>query len=268
VLVGRYTGESSNVKIELSGEVSGKPQTFSLSANFPAVATDAEFLPRLWASRKIGYLSDEIRDEKDEVRKKELIAQIEGLSQDFGILSAYTAMFVPEPIALPQTPGKPISGAGGSFGGGGAASMRVDLKAAAPARSGEAAVNFSQYGRAGRGQAQSGNAYALDALAGKDLELARAKAGQIQYANSRAFYQRNNRWEDGKFDPKKQAEIVKIKLYSEAYFALTRRNADFGKWAAIGESVLVTVSAKQAILFSDDGKETLTEKELIALAGK
>ena len=61
VVAGRYLGTDRNVKITLTGEANGVPQTYNLTASFPAASTESSFLPRLWASRKIGYLEDEVR---------------------------------------------------------------------------------------------------------------------------------------------------------------------------------------------------------------
>ena len=57
-------------------------------------------------------------------------------------------------------------------------------------------------------------------------------------------------------------------FYSPAYFALTRRNADFAKWASLGSDVLIAANAKQAVRFADSGVEKLTDAQVVALAGK
>jgi Ca-activated chloride channel family protein len=276
VLVGRYTGGSEKVRLTLTGDANGKPQRYDMSANFPAVDTDSDFLPRLWASRKIGYLMDEARLAKDEEAKKETIDQIIALSKEFGILTPYTALFVPEPaeggaprpveLQLRES----LSRSGGGFGGGISAGAAPALDAAVGgrgARQGEVAVNASQASRAQRYQAVVGNSAAVKAKAGleqkKDEELAR----RIQNVGSRAFYQVGSLWQDATYDAKKQKQIVKIKLYSPAYFALTRRNQSLAQWAALGENVLVTANATQAIQFGPEGKESLTESEVKELAG-
>lgn len=274
VLVGRFTGESEKVQLALSGEVLGKPQRFTLETKFPAVATEADFLPRLWASRKIGYLLDEVREEKDPARRKEIEDQIVALSKEFGILTPYTSLFVPEPgtdaLSLGTVPFDRFRGTSGGFGGGGSLGGRgaaPPAGAALKARSGADAVNLSQSSRANRAQGQAGNTYSIQVqdIAGK--KLAEKQAQQIQYANNRAFYQRGSQWEDSKYDPKKQTELVKIKLYSDAYFALVRRSGAWAKWASVGENVIVTANAKQAILFGNEGKEKLTDAELTQLVG-
>ena len=72
VIAGRYTGADHNVKIALTGEANSVPHTYDLTANFPAASSDASFLPRLWASRKIGYLEDEVRLHPEAGARKEI----------------------------------------------------------------------------------------------------------------------------------------------------------------------------------------------------
>ena len=92
-------------------------------------------------------------------------------------------------------------------------------------------------------------------------------AKRIKNVSNRAFYQVGPVWQDATFDDKKQTQVVKVKLYSPAYFALTRRNAQLAKWASVGDNVLIAANATQAVQFSADGKENLTDKEVDALAG-
>jgi hypothetical protein len=152
----------------------------------------------------------------------------------------------------------------GGFGGGGFGGA-----AAAPAaRTGESAVNASQDARAKRVQGQVGNRYTYAAKAGGERARDEALARRIQNVAGRTFYQVGSVWTDATYDAKKQNEIVKVKLYSPAYFALVRRNGDLARWAALGPQVLVRVSATQAVQFGDAGKETLTEAEITQWAGK
>ncbi|HVK06819.1 MAG TPA: hypothetical protein VM490_25360, partial [Armatimonadaceae bacterium] len=252
-----------------------------------AVDTDASFLPRLWASRKIGHLMDDLRLRDDGEVKKEIVEQIVALSKEYGILTPYTAMFVPEPgqemagrradgiisndadnsllfggsRGVGAMKGAPAGPAGGF--GGAAASSPVPA-----ARSGEAAVNASQGARSQRAANQVGNYNVYALKAGQEKSRDEALSKRIQNVASRTFYQVGPVWRDATFDEKKQKEVVKVKLYSPAYFALTRRNAAFAKWAALGDQVLITANASQAVQFGSEGRESLTEKELDALAGK
>lgn len=264
VLVGRYTGASgAAATITLTGEANNKPQTYTLGATFPAVAKNADFLPRLWATRKIGTLMDEVRLKPGGAAQKEIIDQIIALSREFGVLTPYTALFVPEPgtnVPVPRSP-RPVPDRD-------VFQDRIGGFAAAPAAStGEAAVDASQSARAQRSQNQVGNVFALSAKASRGRREDEARAQRIQNVGSRTFYQVGPVWTDATFDAKKQATLIKIKLYSPAYFALTRRSADLAKWAALGEQVIIAASATQAVQFGPDGRETLTDAEVTALGG-
>jgi Ca-activated chloride channel family protein len=272
VVVGRYTDGNAPAKITLTGTANGKPQIYATETRFPAVNTDAAFLPRLWASRKIGYLMDDLRLRDNDAVKKEIVDQIVSLSREFGVLTPYTALFVPEPGTDDRTPlasfGQESARRGGMTGGmGGGGFDNASIVRAAPA-SGAAAVDLSQSARGQRSQNQVGNLYAYRAKSSEAKKKDEEVAKRIQNVASRTFYQVGPLWTDANFDKAKQKEIVKVKLYSDAYFALTRRNADFAKWAALGDQVLIAANATQAVQFGTDGKEALTEVEVKALAGK
>lgn len=119
-----------------------------------------------------------------------------------------------------------------------------------------------------KNSAQVGNVYYNNSQAGADKARNEAAAKQLQNVSQRTFVQNGKQWQDVTYDAKKQKELVKIKLYSPAYFDLTRRNASFAKWAALGNNVLIVANTTQAIQFGEEGKEKLTDAELNALAGK
>ena len=60
VLAGRFAGRGEG-RIVLEGTVAGAKRRFEFDAAFPSEAKEHEFIPRLWATRRIGYLLDEIR---------------------------------------------------------------------------------------------------------------------------------------------------------------------------------------------------------------
>lgn len=276
VMVGRYTG-AGPVKLTLTGEANGKPQTFQLTAAFPAVETASDFLPRLWASRKIGYLMDEVRLREEPDVKREMIQQIVSLSREFGILTPYTALFVPEPGTAERDGGggrrgvngtpPPVATPSTAGVGGGGGFAPADAAKPAP-RQGESAVNASQGARGQKSQATVGNVYAYRGKAGEERKKDEERAQRVRTVNNRAFYQQGPIWTDSTYDPAKQKTVVKVKLYSDAYFALTRRDAAFAKWAALGENVLIAAANGQAVQFGNDGKEKLTDAEVDSIIGK
>lgn len=114
-LVGRYTG-SGSATVTLRARRGDKVETFVYPHGFPSHATEADFLPRLWASRKIGYLLDRIRLEGE---ADEIVDQIVELALRYGIATPYTSFLVaederaqlPPPDAFRMLSGAPAVGA-------------------------------------------------------------------------------------------------------------------------------------------------------------
>ena len=92
VLVGRYAGDGSG-KIVLEGTVNGETRKFHYDAKFPADNSGNDFIPRLWATRRIGYLLDEIRLRGE---SKELKDEVTDLARQFGVVTPYTAYLILE----------------------------------------------------------------------------------------------------------------------------------------------------------------------------
>jgi len=57
---GRYTGHGDSAVV-LEGMVNTSTRKFTYEVNFPRTEDDHEFIPCLWATRRVGYLLDEIR---------------------------------------------------------------------------------------------------------------------------------------------------------------------------------------------------------------
>src|SRR5205814_6234224 len=60
VLAGRYSGAGPSAVV-VEGTVNGDKRRFSYDVKFPYEATEHDFVPRLWATRRVGYLPEEIR---------------------------------------------------------------------------------------------------------------------------------------------------------------------------------------------------------------
>ena len=92
ILAGRYEGKGDG-KLVLEGTVNGEPRKYSYDVKFPAEATDNDFIPRLWATRRVGYLLDEIRLRGE---SKELKDEVTDLARQYGIVTPYTAFLILE----------------------------------------------------------------------------------------------------------------------------------------------------------------------------
>jgi Ca-activated chloride channel family protein len=89
---GRYRNSGGTI-ITLSGMAGGKVKEFGYQARFPADSRENDFIPRIWAARKIGYLIDEVRRNGP---VPELVEEIRTLSLKYGIINEYVSMLILE----------------------------------------------------------------------------------------------------------------------------------------------------------------------------
>ena len=92
VLAGRYSG-SGNAAIIVEGKVNGSTRNYTYEVKFPEESSDHEFIPRLWATRRVGYLLDEIRLHGENA---ELRDEVTELARKYGIVTPYTAYLIVE----------------------------------------------------------------------------------------------------------------------------------------------------------------------------
>jgi Ca-activated chloride channel family protein len=108
VLLGQYSGDEP-LEFTLRGNYRGTPRVFQFKLSLEQATTRNGFVPRLWASRKIGLLVDAIREQGGSAgvlsretkntmssASRELVDEIVRLSTEFGILTEYTAFLARE----------------------------------------------------------------------------------------------------------------------------------------------------------------------------
>ncbi|MFO0681782.1 MAG: VIT and VWA domain-containing protein [Sandaracinus sp.] len=105
LVVGRYRGDGA-ARVVLDGRFGGESATrqMAYSVAFPAAEARNDFLPRVWAVRKVGTLLDDIRLHGEQA---ELRDEVVSLARRFGIVTPYTSFLVTpdEPgMTAPPTP--------------------------------------------------------------------------------------------------------------------------------------------------------------------
>src|SRR5258708_39987188 len=84
----------NNVRLLLAGTSNGKPGSlFYNELHFPSREEKNDFLPRLWATRRVGWLMEQIRTNGD---NKELRDEIVDLGTRYGIVTPYTSYLAVE----------------------------------------------------------------------------------------------------------------------------------------------------------------------------
>lgn len=216
VLTGRYTG-SGPATVRLSGTVNGQPRSFSYAGQHFAAPGEAAtgataFIPRLWATRRVGHLLNQIRLHGE---NPELIDAVVQLSIRFGIVTPYTSYLVRETEFDVLT----------EEGRDALADEAYAVEAAAEeVTSGAAAVD---------------KAADQSALAGAEAPApVDAQAAEfVRIVGSRTYLLREAVWIDTAYDATR-TPAVPVTFASEAYFALLRARPELAAGFALGPRVI------------------------------
>jgi Ca-activated chloride channel homolog len=243
LLFGRYDGPGSG-DLRLRGQRAGRTETFALPATFPDRAAGNDFIPRLWAARKLGELSRQVRLHGPD---PELVEEIRRTALRYGLLSEYTAHLVQEPALVARgVPGQP-----------GLLAPEGELLRAP---SGERAVRTAEAARLRREVASAAD------LDRDELSLAgQASTAGRRVVAGRVFEQRDDLWIQ--VPTPEGIREVRIRLYSDAYFALLAAGPELRPIVTELETVLV-VGEGVAFRFGDKGQETLTAAEAARLVAE
>ena len=86
LLTGRYHATAANVTVRVRGQAGGEQREYVYHYNLDQTGGH-DFVPRLWATRKVGALLDRVRVEGS---SPALIEEIQGLGLGYGIATPYT----------------------------------------------------------------------------------------------------------------------------------------------------------------------------------
>lgn len=249
VLSGRFRGAGSGATVEISGNVEGKPRTFSFPANFTGKSSHS-FVPRIWASRKIAYLTDEVNTGGS---KQELIDEIVRLSKRYGIITEYTSFLIREDdFFLPEFESRMAYEA--------AAAPLADMN------TGAGGVGQSQQAQKMKGNAPDANQGGVNAPTtyyDKDGEEVRVE--RIKYIESLTFFLIDGFWTDSRYDPDK-FKTKEVKAFSDAYYDILARNPQLGKFFALGDKLIICIDGKNALkIGTEGGLETMSADEISSM---
>src|SRR3989339_141698 len=211
VLLGRYNGDG-NRKITLPVFVNGRKKQFFYEAKFTREDSSNNFIPRLWATRKIGYLTSEIRLRGE---KKELIDEIIKLSKKHGIMTEYTSYLVMENDQDYK---------------------RYGLNEAMAPKLKEAGNKFAQAMKSYTGSGAVSSARNIQDMQQKALPAA-PELETVKYVGNKTFYLQDLTWTDSEYT--QGMKTIKIKYLSQEYFALLKASPELGKYFAVGENIIV-----------------------------
>jgi Mg-chelatase subunit ChlD len=263
LLFGRYR-DAGRGTVRLAGHIGGRERVFTYPVQFPDQERDNAFIPRLWASRKIGLLLEEIRLHGDKAELKEEVIR---LSKEFGVPTPYTSILVEEPgerrdrlARQPSVPGRAMPRIRGS-----ASTYSATPPPATQPAPGGAAGGFGGALSESALQRQSGAAAVDTSLALGKLKAAEVEkdAGGVRRVEGKTFLFRESAWTDSEVDAK--GTVLGVKFGSDAYFQVVRQYPDLAKYLSLGQAVTLRVKPGLTLKVGPTGKEKLTAAELASL---
>ncbi len=236
LVLGKYKNGGHD-RVTLTGSTRGSTRKFTYEVSFSPNHKN-DFIPRLWATRRIGYLIDQIRLHG---HSQELVDEVVRLSKKYGIITEYTSFLVDADYKLAAHELAPQAA--------------ENLIGRFKKRVGEGAVRQAKALRTISEAAQAPQIYI-------DAEGREQRITKIAQIGNRTFFNKNGLWVDSEYEGK--IEAIKVKNLSEAYFELLSKVPQVGRFFALGDEVIFLLHGK-AIHISDEGKSDFTPSELKSL---
>ena len=202
-VLGRYevTGDASQqVQLKLTGEIDGELHEFVKTVQFPAAQIEQEFLPRLWAQRRMAYLENELILHGE---NNELKAELIRIGETYGIVTPYLSQIVSDDSVL----------------GGPHRYMERDLAF-------QGTSDYEQRVKASK-----------SAAANRVRRFMSPRLDTVRRIGSKTFHLDGDWWVDTAYHP--GMDVEDIAFHSDEYFELTDQLPVLARYLAAGKSVIV-----------------------------
>lgn len=222
-VIGRYRNSSDidNLTLRLSGRAGRENRTFSYTnLDFPLRAEGNDFLPRLWATRRVGWLIEQIRANGD---NKELRDEIVDLGTRYGIVTPYTSYLATD----------------GSERENQVMSRRADADAVNKtpmAQTGQGAVTMSRDTKAKK------EAITIDGASSEADSFVIQRS--LRKIGTKTFYLENGVWIDSEYKEEAKLAEIKLEFASNEFFDLITKEKDLAQYFSLGEKTVVVWKGK------------------------
>lgn len=222
-MIGRYKNESdlSNVTFTLSGKSGREVRRFTYGGlAFPLREDGSEFLPRLWASRRVGWLIEQIRLNGE---TKELKDEVIDLGTKHGLVTPYTSYLATD----------------GTMVNAGDLETRARVLRSAPSAiarvSGADAVQLSVQ----QNTMQMNTTVAENKKKDASERILLENSVTNQYVGSKNFINQNSVWVDSEYSDAGKLKVNTIQFGSDEYFKLAAADGELARYLSLGEQVVV-----------------------------
>ena len=216
VVFGRYRGAGSGERfVTVTGRRGGREERFSTGARFGGEQAGPDYVQQLWAARKAGALSSDLRLHGP---NPEIVSELKRLALRYGILTEYTSYLVQEPGVVAQR-------------------SDVNLRMAPRDQAGAEAVQRSRAEKALSGSLQLSAVVVTGSAADSVGVPGAATENKTQRVGGRIFVWRDSTWIDIAHGD--SLRVVRVGAFSEAYFELLRALPELAQPATLEPAVLV-----------------------------
>jgi Ca-activated chloride channel family protein len=218
-IIGRYRNAADlrAIRLRLMGKTNEQTRAFTYeNLSFPLDASDNDFLPRLWATRRVGWLMEQIRTNGEQ---RELVDEIKDLGTRYGIVTPYTSYLaleqnaaVDEMVTVSAAPGN----------------RPLVVRSAEP-KDKTAARNGIVYGAPPPSAAPTAT---TGAGAVYNSKKDRARQEALRDVD-------DDVWTDAEFKADAKLPETVLTFGTDAYFAALKREPKLADYFALGERVVV-----------------------------
>lgn len=270
LLIGKYK-QGGRATVNLTGTVNGVAKSYSFPLTFQTQEVAHTYLPRLWAMRRIGYLTDVAQSNGN---NKEVVDEIIALSRQYGIISAYTSFLVTDPsegqrlaanrpMPFTRPPMAVRRSQVAQRAGGGGAGLSWPMPSAAPAmpmaeEGDHMYVNKKKiaFGSALKDYDSGAFSRSLSSgpVVGKvavDRERTKqelkesfavkqdGRRSELQSIHDKTFYLVAGVWTDSSFEAARSPKPETVEIGSAKFFEIVKSNPGLAKYLSAGSNMLV-----------------------------
>ena len=268
-MFGRYSGaaEKGKAKLQLEGSLAGERHRFDYKVKLRATQ-EKQFIPRVWSTRRVGYLLDDIRLRGESTELKDEVVQH---ARKYGIVTPYTSYLIVEdeisrnvplasqsmgrrqrgakasPSLRPTDAAAPAEGAS-NFGLETESLHKADMDAFAELAedvSGDGAVAAARTSarlKEARTPGATRAAFRESQYRAKDES--KRPAQETRLIAGKSFYANGGEWIDSEAQALEDAGAIEVEFGSEQYFELLAQSYQTARWLSVGDSVQVVIGGK------------------------
>jgi len=228
-IIGRYknTNDLKNITLKLTGKAGKESRSFTYDGlDLPSRNENNDFLPRLWASRRVGWLLEQVRSNGE---TKEVRDEIVELGTRYGLVTPYTSYLATDGSMTNVRRDAPM-----------ADRFVIDGQERARQKSGADAVRLSTQ----QNSMQTNTQLTADEKKPESEQIVLRNNANNRFIGNKSFTNQNGVWMDSEYDRAAKLPEVTVKFASDEYFKLADQQKDLSQYLSPGEQVIVVWHGK------------------------